>query len=685
MKRIAGLMLLVLSVAFVAAAVFASLPQSAFGQAAAGKTIVIPAVSFAAQEGGNASRVEALRNPGREFIHFWYTPGHALEWTADCEKAGDYTVTLKYVAKLPVRRSLTLNGKPATGLASFTLQPTSKGKWQDGWEQWGETALPVSLRLARGRNTIRMTCLDDTSICLSEIVLTAADDSVLTIPAARFTAQEGGSVQVITPPTLGSVGSQWRECWNKPGHWVEWNVEVPAAGTYAVGLHYRADGYCRLQLAANGANVEGLDGFIPPKTGGLDNYALGNLPVPVALKQGRNTLRITTLGWERRSVPLFDGMLALSAIHLTPLAAGEKPGGNLLDITTMEKILAAAPAKAAEGLKPAPVGPALAKVEGALALQEGAAFTVGGKTAAIVKADVLPYVENQFTKGAFWDPADDPKLKAIRETYKLDEVVASGKTELEKQTLLMRWIWDQWDFGHAQELYDLKDPLWILRESRREHVFQCMHSGSVMMTAMAAMGWVSRLCGHSTHTWNETWSNQHGRWAMMDATSNIWHERKGVPISSYGYYHGRYVEQTKEIVTHARDNAIWRLDPKKGGVRMSIIAANTYVDDKLPAGRSRLEVGEDVTNPFDVKELYYPINQAALALAPRGNGLQVTFGTMTPNFKEFRYRVDGGEWQALAGTAFAWTLHPGENRLEARSVNRFGVEGYVSTVVIRVQ
>ena len=34
--------------------------------------------------------------------------------------------------------------------------------------------------------------------------------------------------------------------------------------------------------------------------------------------------------------------------------------------------------------------------------------------------------------------------------------------------------------------------------------------------------------------------------------------------------------------------------------------------------------------------------------------------------------------------AFSWTWHPGENRLEARSVNKSGVEGPVSTVALNV-
>ena len=341
------------------------------------------------------------------------------------------------------------------------------------------------------------------------------------------------------------------------------------------------------------------------------------------------------------------------------------------------------PKRAKQQLSPAPQGPALAKVQGAISLKEGASFRVGGKQAVIVKADVLPYVENQFSKDTFWNPHDDPRLKTIRETYKLDEVVASGKTEFEKQRLLMRWVWDQWDFGHAQELYNLQDPLWILRETRKEHVFQCMHSGSVMMATMASLGCVCRRNNSSNHTWNEVWSNQYGKWVFMDATHNIWHERNGIPLSSLEYYHARYVEQTDQVVTHARDDDIWHLEPKKSSIRMGIYGTNAYVYQRASWRTVRFLIAEGADNPVDPKDLYYPINQAALALAPDGEALKVTLGTMTPNFKEFRVRIDGDKWRPTE-PAFSWPVRLGKNRLEAISVNSFGVEGPVSTVAINV-
>jgi hypothetical protein len=66
---------------------------------------------------------------------------------------------------------------------------------------------------------------------------------------------------------------------------------------------------------------------------------------------------------------------------------------------------------------------------------------------------------------------------------------------------------------------------------------------------------------------------------------------------------------------------------------------------------------------------------------PSDDGLRVNLKTLTPNFKTFALRVDGGEWKP-GGESFGWSLHPGVNRLEVKSVNQFGVDGPVSTAQV---
>ena len=52
--------------------------------------------------------------------------------------------------------------------------------------------------------------------------------------------------------------------------------------------------------------------------------------------------------------------------------------------------------------------------------------------------------------------------------------------------------------------------------------------------------------------------------------------------------------------------------------------------------------------------------------------MKVTLKTLTPNFKQYEVQIDGGGWKS-SGERFPWKVHPGSNRLEARTVNQFGV------------
>jgi hypothetical protein len=47
-------------------------------------------------------------------------------------------------------------------------------------------------------------------------------------------------------------------------------------------------------------------------------------------------------------------------------------------------------------------------------------------------------------------------------------------------------------------------------------------------------------------------------------------------------------------------------------------------------------------------------------------------------------RIDGGEWRSN-GAVFSWKTHGGTNRLEAKTVNLFGVEGPVSTAEVEIK
>src|SRR5262245_20231933 len=72
--------------------------------------------------------------------------------------------------------------------------------------------------------------------------------------------------------------------------------------------------------------------------------------------------------------------------------------------------------------------------------RKGDMSLVDGGEATLTRVDTRPFVESDYTKRFRLDSWTNPKLKELRERYKLDEVVAPGRDEFDKQVLLMDWV-----------------------------------------------------------------------------------------------------------------------------------------------------------------------------------------------------------------------------------------------------
>src|SRR5690242_10904646 len=96
-------------------------------------------------------------------------------------------------------------------------------------------------------------------------------------------------------------------------------------------------------------------------------------------------------------------------------------------------------------------------------IKVGTPVQLGAYSATLTKLDALPYIDNEYSRRFHFDSFDNPKLKELRERYKLDEVIASGKTEIEKQALLMNWAHHQFKkFGKPST--NSKGALDVLRD-----------------------------------------------------------------------------------------------------------------------------------------------------------------------------------------------------------------------------
>jgi hypothetical protein len=322
-----------------------------------------------------------------------------------------------------------------------------------------------------------------------------------------------------------------------------------------------------------------------------------------------------------------------------------------------------------------------------------------------------------------YEKFDEPELVELRRQYKLDDVVAGAQGELEKMIKLRNWVSAQWKYDPPIQYY----PAWDAREIIPLQKGFCVQYAIVYMQCALSLGMQTRfvfgyfpnmelkgnwVCGHEV---NEYWSNDLGKWVMMDAHQDecFVDSRTGVLTSMLELHE----DQLDTYLPGGIDGSRVPLDgerPSEGVLRwkgadpapqpekptldikwgyLHWMPRNNFYAHRFPEplyqGRSWTWTGywlwQDDRTPRQWKhgrytrrhsDIEWTINQVRWAVTPtdRDGVVGVTMGTVTPDFDTFLISVDGGEWRPC-GSSFDWDLHQGKNRVEMRVRNRAGVFG----------
>jgi hypothetical protein len=312
-----------------------------------------------------------------------------------------------------------------------------------------------------------------------------------------------------------------------------------------------------------------------------------------------------------------------------------------------------------------------------------------------------------------------PRLRRLREEYGLDAVVKGEESDFRRMLKLRAWVHSRWPIDNTQNFSG--DAFQILEKARDGSGFHCAHSMTVQYAVMTAMGHVARNLGTDAdhekvgksrhHGVNEVWSNEHAKWVLLDAKYDSHFERGGVPLSALEVHDAVRAGKIADVVP------VRGLDRKPaplGGpdsIEASVenywwvswhVRADSFTQPHWSGG-SRLVVPDNdafrstvwhrgganglvkhwayAANAFipvkDARQIEWTPGVPAFRLAQKTDAsLDVRLQSATPNFKEYEVRLKGGDWKP-SGDRFDWPLERGENRLEVRARNLFGIAGPV--------
>jgi endonuclease/exonuclease/phosphatase family metal-dependent hydrolase len=249
----------------------------------------------------------------------WAYPGEWLNYTVSLPSSGTYTVAFRVATGSGGSLHLEINGQNVSG--SFNVSPTG------GWQSW--TTVQKSVSLSGGTQVMRIV-FDSGYVNVNWFSVSSGSSgsgsgSAKAIPgtiqAEDFDAyydttsgNSGGQYRSTDVDIEGSTEGGYDIGWSAAGEWLNYTVNVAAAGTYTLDLRVATASSGSLHVTFNGTDVTGTVSV--SNTGGWQSWT--TIRQDVNLSAGAQAMRV-----------VFDsGNINLNYVAFTAGSSGSGSSGS---------------------------------------------------------------------------------------------------------------------------------------------------------------------------------------------------------------------------------------------------------------------------------------------------------------------------------------------------------------------
>ena len=258
----------------------------------------------------------------------WTAAGEWLNYTVNVGAGGSYSIALRVASPGGATLHVGFNGPSAGQWVTVTVPATG------GWQSWATVTVPVTL----GAGTQQMTLYFDTGgMNIRNAVITSSGSgggsggggssgtlspfsgSPVSLPGTVHPENfdNGGEGVAYHDTTSGNSGGQYRNTdvdietsgeggydvgWIASGEWLNYSVNVTAAGNHTVQLRVASPGGASFHVGFNGPSAGQWKTVTVPATGGWQTWTTVSVPVTLGAGVQQMTLYFDTGGMNIRLV-----------------------------------------------------------------------------------------------------------------------------------------------------------------------------------------------------------------------------------------------------------------------------------------------------------------------------------------------------------------------------------------------